>query len=995
MNRRVASPRFVGRRREVASLEAALSAAEQGRPSITLLAGEAGVGKTRLLREVEGRARAQGALVLSGECIELSGGEFPYAPVVGALRDAGQEVLSEAVGDLAVDGRAELARLVPEIGRWVDEPPGEGSRASPQGRLFELLLALLRHLGDEAPMLFVIEDAHWADASTRDFLSFLARNLSRERVAIVVTYRLDELGPGHRLRALVGELIRCDPVQTLTLERLSREEVERLLEHILGEVPSLALVDEIFARSDGNPFFAEELLATQGSGDGERLPGSLRDALLLRVQALPPDSVVLLKRLAVLGRPAGDELLGKLAGIEEPRLSGSLRPALSAHIVSHRTQDDTFDFRHALVREALWDDLLPAERTSLHRTVAETLSWTVAGTAAELAYHWHAAGALQAALAASVEAGLDAERVYASAEARRHFERAVALWEEVHPAPGSLSLDRVDLLRHAAEAARLTGDWDAAATLCRDALSRVDPAAEPLRAAILQERLGEYLLWNDEAALACYSEALALLPDDCRRERARILGAKALALHFLQRWDESSACAREALQEAQHAGGRSEEGYARNVLGLALAFLGDPAQGERHVREAKRLAEELGAAEDVARAYAHLAEILRIRGRVAGALEVMLEGEKLAARMGMTDSFGRAMSLNAAEDLMRLGRWEEAAERLRWTARLNLRLGGQLLQHSLEGRLAAVRGDLEAAASHLGRAREMCDDQTPLEYLADVYAGFAELALWSGRPDDARREVADALARVGERQDPLYTPVLFWLGVRAEADAATAARAWGRDQELENAREAAQLLIGGLERLISRYSLKESPAEASAYLALSRPELDRLTGSPAGEAWAMAAATWERLGQPYQEAYARWRHAEALLVAGRERGEAATPLGAAREAAFGLGAEPLLREIDALARAARLELARSGGEVPAGEAAPAPPLGLTTRELEVLGLIAEGCTNRQIAERLFISQKTASVHVSHILAKLHAENRVGAAGIAHRLGLLDTLQPRE
>jgi DNA-binding CsgD family transcriptional regulator/tetratricopeptide (TPR) repeat protein len=983
MARRVASPRFVGRRSEATSLEEALSAAEQHRPSITLVAGEAGVGKTRLLREVGDRVRDRGARVLRGECIELSGGEFPYAPVVGALRDAGQDVLADPVASLASESRAELARLVPEIGRWVDEPPSEAPRASSQGRLFELLLVLLRELGEEAPLLFVVEDAHWADTSTRDFLSFLARNLSAERVAIVVTYRLDDLGPDHPLRALVSELIRCDPVEILAIERLSRVEVERLLEYIVGEVPPLALVDEVFARSGGNPFFAEELLATPTDGDRKALPESLRDALLLRVEALPPESVDLLERLAVLGRPADDELLGELSGIAEPDLSASLRPALSAHIVARRAPDNTFDFRHALVREALSGELLPAERSSLHGSIAETLMRTGAGTPAELAYHWHGAGQLDAALAASVEAGLDAEQVYASAEARQQFERAVKLWKDVQPAPGSLSLDHVDVLRHAAEAARLTGDWDEAATLCREALSLLDPARDPLRAAILHERLGEYLA-NAEAALGEYSKALSLLPVECGRERARILAAKALALHFLQRWNESRACAEEALAMAQEAGGRSEEGYARNVLGLVLGFLGDPTEGERQVREAKRIADEIGVAEDEARAYAHLAEVLRLQGRIADAFGVMLEGEKLAARMGMTGSFGHGMSLFAAEDLMRLGRWHEAEERLRWTARLNLGHFGELLQHSLEGRLAAVRGETETASSRLTQARAMCDDHTLAEYLSDVHVGFAELALWGGRPDEARSEIAEALRQVEGRGDPLYTPVLFWLGVRAEADAATAARAQGREREEQSATD----LIGALEQLIARSSIKEAAPEALAYLTLCRAEQMRLAGAPAAEAWAEAAAAWERLDQPYQEAYARWREAEALLVAGQARAQAAAVLGRAREAALQLGAGPLMGEIEALARAARLELSHRE-EAEAAEAEP-PPLGLTARELEVLGLIAEGCTNPQIAERLFISQKTASVHVSHILGKLGAENRVQAAGIAHRLGLLDT-----
>jgi DNA-binding CsgD family transcriptional regulator len=420
-----------------------------------------------------------------------------------------------------------------------------------------------------------------------------------------------------------------------------------------------------------------------------------------------------------------------------------------------------------------------------------------------------------------------------------------------------------------------------------------------------------------------------------------------------------------------------------------LAFLGDPQRGEEHARAAREIAEELGGAEDVARAYVHLAEVLRIRGKVADALDVMLEGEELAQRLGMTSSFGRAMSLNAAEDLIRIGRWQEAADRLAWTARLSLRAGTALYQNSLEGRLAVARGETEAAALRLSAARELSDEQTPVEYIADVYAGFTELALWSGHIDEARREVADGLARVGEHAEPLYCPVLFWLGARAAADAAAAQRALGREADEREARAAADGLAQGLEQVIARYSIEEPPAEASAFLALCRAEAARAAGSPAADAWAAAVAGWNRLGQPYHEAYSRWRAAEALMVAGGERGQATELLAAAREAAAALGAQPLLCEIDALARAARLDVAAPRDAQSAGPADHSE-LGLTARELEVLRLIAEGCTNRQIAERLFISQKTAGVHVSHILGKLNAENRVQAAGIAHRLELLDT-----
>ena len=777
---------------------------------------------------------------------------------------------------------------------------------------------------------------------------------------------------------------------SLALEPLTAPEIRRIVEHIVGSQAPVALIDEIFARSEGNPFFAEELLATHAAGDGSRLPTSLTDALLARVRSLPGDALSLLRTLAVLGRPARHEQLGELGGIDEPRLSAALRSSLAAHVIAQRT-DDRFEFRHALVREAVCADLLPGERASLHRSIAESLAAAESGAPAELAFHWDLAGEAARALEASIHAGLQAEGVYASAEARQHFERAVRLWSACDPPPDVAPLDRVELLRHAAEAARLTGDWDSAVTRSREAVGLVDADAEPLRAALLHERVGEYLLWDDEAALACYSTAQRLLPEECVRERARILGAKALALHFLQRWDEARDCGRAALAEAQRAGARTEEGYAANVLGIALAFLGEHDEGERHVRDAKRIAEDGGTAEEVGRAYAHLAEILRIRGDVAGALDVMVEGQDVAARMGMANWFGSAMSVSAAEDLLRLGRWEEAAERLRFSSQLELSALAELLQSSVEGRLAVGRGEFAEARARLLEARDRCDEQTPVGYVVGPYAGLAELSLWEQQPDDARQAVAAAFALIDGREEPLYAPALFWLAVRAEVEVALACGPRERERTLAACAGAAQQSCEALATLIARYSSTDAPADAVAYLALCGAEITRLTRqSPA--AWTDAADAWRRAGHPWMEAYAGWRAVEAVLTQGQPRGEAAARLRATRESAAKLGAVPLLDEIDALARAARIDVSVTSEGSPAAPArrgAPAAEHGLTAREMDVLPLIAEGCTNREIAQKLFISEKTASIHVSHILSKLDAENRVRAAAIARRLGLLE------
>ena len=964
ISRRLASPEFVGRQTELAGLGEALSAAEQSRPSITLITGEAGIGKSRLVREHEQRARAAGALVLRGECIQLGVGEFPYAPLVGALREAPEGPLAAALERTGVEGRAQLARLIPALGAWEEPLAGE---ASTQGALFELLLALLRSAGQDAVVSLTIEDAHVADTATRDFLSFLSHNLRDERLMLAVSYRSDELERTHPLRALLAELVRSECVGEIVLERLAPADVEQLLTGILRRPPEASLVEEIYQRSQGNPFFAEELLAAPGE-----LPASLRDALLGRVETLPADALTIAQSLAVLGRPAGDTLLTALSGLDDRAFAAALRAALAANVLV-RHDRLAFDFRHALVREAVLEELFPSELVQLHRHTADTLRATATGTAAELAYHLDAAGEHAAALPALIAAGLEAERVHASADALRHFARALELM-------AADSEDRVDVLLHAAEAARLTGHWERAAELCRSALPLLDRDREPLRVAEVYGRLAEYLLWRTDEALECCSLALELLPASELALRARLLAGKALKLQYLQRWQEAHDLGQEALDIARRAGARSAEGQARYVLGVVLAFLGDPEAGEEHARAACEIAEETGEAQQIARSAIQLAEVLRLRGRIAGALEIMLAGEQRAARLGMTESFGNAMGVMAAEDQLKLGLWADADVRLQRTARLDLSKTSRFLHTALSAQLAARRGE-PVAPECLAAARELCDDQTPPEYLTDVFHCAAELALWSRLPEQARDELAAALRAIDGDEDPLYTPVLYWLAVRAEADAALPA----------GGAESAQPFIAALEALIARNSVREPPPEAQAYLLACRAEATRLAGHHVPDAWARAAAAFAALDQRYPHAYLRWREGEAILNHGADgaRDGARRAFEQARSLAAALEARPLLAEIEAFGRAARLEAPSVIVEqVQMAVDKDAPRI--TRREQEVLELLAEGLTNNQIAERLFIAPKTVTVHVTNILGKLQAPNRTAAVALARRFGFLDT-----
>src|SRR5215204_5589641 len=512
MSRRVSSATFVGRSAELELLGGALEQAARGRPAFVFVGGESGVGKTRLLRELEARACARGTRVLLGRCLELGGAQIPYAPLVAALRPLARGIGAGGGGDgdLPEAARNALAELLPELGgtgtRADDEPSAR------QGRMFEAMLALLERLGREGPVLLAIEDLHWADGATRDFITFLVRSAREEPLCLVVTYRSDELHRRHPLRPLLAALERSPGVDRI------------------------ALAERLYGRSQGNPLFTEELLAAAEDGDGWRLPETLRDVLLARVERRSPETQAVLRAAAVLDRPITHGLLEAVAGLSPAEVMEGAREAV-AHQVLVIDSDGMYRFRHALVGEAVHNDLLPGEDTALHARIAAALEAQPdllgdlpdATVAAELACHWRAAHELSRSLGASVRAGLAAKRVYAYEEAGRQLERALELWARVPDADERAGMDRSEVLRHAATCAVARGEASRAVALIREALAALDVDAEPLRAAALFLRLGHTLRQAGAAgeSFAAFDRAVELLPRDAIAAGARVLEERA------------------------------------------------------------------------------------------------------------------------------------------------------------------------------------------------------------------------------------------------------------------------------------------------------------------------------------------------------------------------------------------------------------------------------------------------------------------------------------
>ncbi len=999
MRGRLTSTKFVGRVGELAELELALGEAAARRPVLVLLSGDSGVGKTRLVAEFEHRLARQRddtsaaddrALVLRGEGVEQSEAELPYAPLLGALRPLVRERHPTLTG-LSAGARAQLATLIPGL----DDDPAPDPRhdAASQLRLFEALLELLDCLGEHDTVVLILEDVHWADPSTRTFISFLARSVRQERLMLLLTYRTDELHRRHALRPLLAELERLERARRIHLAPFDRDELAEALTDILGEAPSPQLVERLYARSEGNALFSEELLAAGLDGRGAA-PQSLRDAFMLRIERLSADAQTAARAIAV-GRALNEPLIADLTGIEHNRLHAALREAVSEQVLTADEGDDRLCFRHALLREALYDDLLPGERSELHLALARALEAQLTGgrdrqaqVAAAIANHYASAGDQPAALRATVRAALAAREVHAYGEAAELAERALELWPRVPEAERDLSLDHVDLLRLAASASSIAGDRGRAEVLLRSALAELDPAADPLRRAALLSRLARIQWTLNRAAqgLETAQEALALLPEDDRSsERVGLIAWLARTQFLRGRYRDALRDGKEALGAAIAARDRYSEGEVLNTLGMTDIALGNVDEGVAELRRSVEIAQELGDVESAGYAYANLADMLNLAGRTSEALSVAQEG--LAATPRRVTRNHDWMMLTVSEVAFELGDWNTARTHL--VPELSQVAGTELIFRLLrEAELCLGTGDDEVAARRLEEAEPLVASSSEAQWIGLLGALLGELRRRQRDLPGARAVVAQALDRIELcTDDVMRIARVTAVGARVEADFAQRARDLREKPQERDAIARARIH----EQRLRAAAADGGPVER-AWQAVGAAELARARGRHNPALWNKAASEWEAIARPFLAALARWRAAEAYV----EVDDRAAAVGAAREAlevARRVGSGWLTREVELLAERARLELSsqRSSqrGDLPRVHLPDSETdrFGLTPRERQVLALIAEGATNRQIGAALFMAEKTASVHVSRILSKLGVRSRTQAAAVAHRLDL--------
>jgi DNA-binding CsgD family transcriptional regulator len=991
---RVTSATFVGREDELGRLHGALQSGASGTAGTLLIAGEAGVGKTRLVEEFAGRVGDQ-AQVLSGSCLQLSSGGLPYGPIVDALRGLIRSLDPAELDELLGPAPDDLIRLLPgAMPLRQSEPVSEFA----QSRLFELVLRFLDRLGQRRPVVLVLEDLHWADRSSLDLLMFLVRMVRHERLLVVATYRSDELHPQHPLQLALAELDRSRHLESIELTPFGREDLSRLLAGILGRPPSPATVQHIFARSDGNVFLAEELLAaeTRSSEPGQELPRRLRGILLARIAVLAEDTRYVLRLTATVGRPTEHQLLAAAAQLSEARLLAATREAVDRQVL--HTERDTYGFRHVLLQQAVYGELLPGERVQLHAAVARALAddpraGALRQTAAELAHHWYVVSDYPRALNASIAAARAAADVCGFAEAHQQYERALSLWDQVSDAHERPGLTLPELRLEAAEAARWTGLADRAVALIREALADMGPRLEPARAGVLLARLAEYQseAGDSKAALATYEEASRLVADEpASAEKARVLAGHGTELMRQGQYSASRGLCEQAITAARAVAAQAEEGRALNTLGCDLGSLGDPEAGVATLRQALTLSETAGNLDDIYCAYLNLGTVLgRSAGRPDEASQVIRQGLERMRELGLELALPtRMLRGDLAWHLWDLGRWQEAEELASEDLTQGLAAGWALSLRTLLGRLHLARGRLDLAKEQGQTAARMVESLNDSLPHSCFHGYLAELAMSQADYDTARSAVNKALQYLADTEEYVLELSLCCTGLRAAADATE--RAYdprAAAVTITDYQAYGEQLLAFARQTLDRFGAHVPEARAQA--AGCEAEFTRLQRRPDPGQWLTVAASWDALSRPYEAAYARWRQAEALLATKAPK-PAASALREAHRVTIQLGEKPLRQEIERLAQRARIDLTPPKATVnKAASPSAGTQHGLTPREQQVLQHLLEGWSNRQIARALFITEKTASVHVSNIMSKLGAANRSEAAAIAHRLRLLE------
>lgn len=1080
---RIVSRRFIGREAELARVEAALAEAAAGTATTVLVAGGAGMGVSRFVDAVVERAadRPDAPLVLRGRAYGPI--DPPWAAVLEALAPAlAHRPEKELVGLLHRDARPILAAL-PQMASLAAglATPRHSALADPERRQPRALEALLRWLGRlaaERPILLVLEDLHAADAATRAFATFLARLARSERITLLLTYQPDRLTREHPLRenlAVIDAGLR-QPVR-LALPALTRREIAALIEGIEGERPSASIVVLVAERSAGAPLVVEELVAARRELRNATLTGTLSDLVAARIARRSHECRRILRLLGPAERPMSEARLAIASAAFEAELAAAAAASAAAggapagarlaprsataprrgtatldadlaagldealeHGFIRRDPDGSLVIRHELVARAITADLLPSQRPRYRAALARAFEDMPAVAAA----HWRAAHHLDEARTAAIAAGRQAMAQEAPQDALGAFERGLDL-------PVGTIADEEDspaaLARQAAEAAYAAMRPTRAVAYAESALAALGERSDRLARAVLESHLGRYRMAAGDVtgATTALRHAAETAPREPSVARARILALLAQERMIAGAFSDAETAATAALEVTRSLGDAAEPEaiHAMTTLAVVRGWGDNPEAALPILQEAVARSRAAGLVEEWWRAVANTAVILELLGRPAEAVETTLAGMAEARALDLDAVYGNLLGGNVAGILVDVGRWAEARElslrALDWSP-----AGVPFVNAILNLVIVEIESEAgEEAGRLLGRILVELETGGDLQFAIPAYQATASYAMWSGDLADARRAAERGWARLRGTEDWVLVARMAATVLEVESAIVAEASEKRRIGDLAAARERAGRVLAEAERAVAAARADEGAAgadgtggtaEPEASLATARAFHARLMGRDDAGRWADLAARWQAIGDPYREARARWRQAEAIMGAALNstsgprdrtdsrlvRMEAREPLLEAVRLAVELHARPLLRRLRELASRTLISLPPEVDAVldepvvtPAGShpqvahgpvsdaavhpTAPTAPasagspagdtFGLSKREVEVLALIAQGRTNREIGDRLFISQKTVGVHVGNILAKLGVSGRVEAAAVAIRLGL--------
>ena len=1041
---------FVGREPELALLAGALQRAAEGARRHVLIRGEAGMGASTSLDELESRlGDLPGVVVARGIATEPQA-RTPFAAVAAALERALAALPDDRLIDVTGPRAYDLCVVVPAIARRLEalgistSPPTFRADAQLGDRVIEGIVGTLDRLTADGALLIALEDLHWADPATRRFVGTLLHASHAGRLCLVLTYQPDQLHRRHPAASFLDGLAGMDDVELIDLIPFTPDEIADLAEAASGERPSAAFLAALVEGSRGNPLQAGQLLEAHARLEGLRLSDPFDEVLGARLDALSGPALRAVRVLALARRPLEREVCLALR-LPDGRLTrAGLEEAVSVGLAS--AADTTIGIAHERYAEGIEALAVPPERRSIHAALAASAPFGPA----EAAWHWSVAARPVEARRRHLDAAREAERLDPGETALLHYLAALDL-ADADPAAADAASDLSETLAAGARAAAAAGAFRRAAALVKRALdarprrtsttASAETKRRSLRLGELYEEWGRYRWAGGDFAggVEQMERALAILPREPSRERARALAV--LAQHHMidGRFDESATLAREASDVASRSSpqARGELGHATCTLGVDLAYLGDLDAGLALLESATEIARETGRLDDLMRAYANRTTLLDLDSRREAALAVVNDGVRDARAAGLAETYGAFLRGNAADILFMLGRWQESEVECR--AAMGYRPADTAwFSPILYLGLVAVESRADEEAVRLVGQTLLQLEQVPAgQWTALVMRAAVSLLLWGGQPAEAVEVAAREWHRVLETADPLQIAMAASTALEAAAALAEAGR---EDRDLGavgTAGELAARALADAERQVAASRLAPTLGarrEAELHLEMARAHLGRLRGRPSAARWAKLAEAWAAIPVPYQAAKSHWWQALALLQARDGRAAARAPLLDAWRISGELPAQPLRRALADLARRGRIVLpdvrptdlerptaiaiipvvpdrarptpralvAVGPGRPATGDAdrgaietrvvaipdADGPPFGLSPREFEVLLILAEGRTNREIAERLFISERTVGVHVRRILAKLGVSGRVQAAGVAIRLGLV-------